>query len=342
MNSMNSDEILKIEALHVTFSTERGPVRAVNGVSLSLKRGEVLGVVGESGCGKTVTGRSIIRLLSEPQAQTPQGSIVYRPRIGEPVDVLKLEQFGKEMCHLRGKEIAMIFQEPMTSLTPVYTVGKQIMEKILTHADVDKAEARAQALELLKRVGISAPEQRIDEYPHQMSGGMRQRVMIAIALACDPQVLIADEPTTALDVTVQAQILALMRDLKSNMNSSILLITHDLGVIGEMADSVAVMYMGRVVEYADSVTLFTKPRHPYTRGLFRSIPLLTKNETSRLEPIAGTVPEPYAVPSGCPFRTRCPHAMPVCEKHDPPPVVTRDGGTVRCWLYNDTDPEGST
>ncbi|MFP4511044.1 MAG: ABC transporter ATP-binding protein, partial [Spirochaetaceae bacterium] len=306
-----------------------------------LKRGEILGVVGESGCGKTVTGRSIIRLLSEPQATTPKGAITYRPREGEPLDVLSLQQFGKEMCALRGKEIAMIFQEPMTSLTPVYTIGKQIMEKILTHSDVDKAEARAQALQMLKRVGIPAPEQRIDEYPHQMSGGMRQRVMIAIALACDPQVLIADEPTTALDVTVQAQILALMHDLKTQMNSSIVLITHDLGVIGEMADHVAVMYMGRVVEYTDSVTLFTRPRHPYTRGLFKSIPLLTKKDSPRLEPISGTVPEPYAVPTGCPFRTRCPHAMPICEKHDPPPTPTPEGGSVRCWLYNDADPEGN-
>ena len=330
---MSQENLLEIKDLHVGFDTYRGIVPAVDGVDLAFPKGQVIGVVGESGCGKTVTALSVIRLLSEPPARIRGGSIRYRTTKDLIVDVSALDNDGIAVRRLRGKEIAMIFQEPMTSLTPVYSIGKQITEKLHVHFDMSKNDARLEALRLLEQVGIGAAKQRLDEYPHQMSGGMRQRVIIAIAMACDPQLLIADEPTTALDVTVQAQILALMQDLRDRTGTSIMLITHDLAVIGEMAQEVAVMYLGKVVEYNTVNGLFSSPKHPYTRGLMRSIPLVSRRKRVRLQPILGSVPDPFARPMGCSFHPRCPVAMDICREKYPPVFQLDEKNTVRCWKY---------
>jgi oligopeptide/dipeptide ABC transporter ATP-binding protein len=303
------ETLLDIRDLRVYFRTGAGVVRAVDGVSYDVRRGETLAVVGESGCGKSVTALSILRLLPSPPAELAGGAI----RFGEE----ELTQVPLErMRALRGDRISMIFQEPMSSLNPVFTVGDQITEGLILHRGLSTSAARAEARRLLDLVGIPSPEARLDEYPHQLSGGMRQRVMIAIALACRPELLIADEPTTALDVTVQAQILDLLRELQQKLGMSILLITHDLGVVAETAHRVVVMYAGRVVERASVESLFARPRHPYTAGLFQSLPRLDQ-DVWELKPIEGSVPDALHPPPGCRFHPRCPFAMSICREVDP-------------------------
>jgi len=305
-----ADVALELRNLRTHFFTDKGVLPSVDGVSYKIYRGETLGVVGESGCGKSVTALSILQLVPSPPGRIVDGEILF-----EGQDLTKLNK--KQMREIRGNDIAMIFQEPMTSLNPVYTVGNQIMEAILLHTDMDRLEARDHGIDMLRKVGIPSPEARFDEYPHQMSGGMRQRVMIAMALACKPTMLIADEPTTALDVTIQAQILDLLRELQAEYGMSTLLITHDLGVVAEMSDHVVVMYAGKVVEYAEVHELFELTLHPYTHGLFRSIPDVGPRKGS-LATIPGMVPAPLDFPSGCRFRTRCPLASSVCAEEEPP------------------------
>jgi peptide/nickel transport system ATP-binding protein len=320
-----SGNLLEVRDLKTHFSTDEGVARAVEGVSFALKPHETLGIVGESGCGKSVTALSILRLIPQPPGRIVGGEILF-----EGVNLLELSE--KEMRAIRGNEISMIFQEPMSSLNPVYTVGDQIQEAILLHQKVSKAEARKRTIEMLKRVGIPAPEARVDEYPHQLSGGMRQRVMIAMALSCNPALLIADEPTTALDVTIQAQILELLNGLQDDFGMAIMLITHDLGVIAETAHRVVVMYAGLVVEEAEVVPLFDEPKHPYTRGLLDSIPKLTEKQ-ARLATIPGTVPNPTEPLPGCPYANRCPFAMDVCWARLPRLGEVTPGHWVRCHLY---------
>jgi len=322
--------LIEVRDLKTYFYTEDGVVRAVDGVSFSIERQGTLGVVGESGCGKSQTALSIMGLVPMPPGKIVGGQVIYH-RDGHPIDLTKLDPKGKEYRSIRGNEIAMIFQEPMTSLNPVYTIGNQIMEAIMLHQKKNKREARELAIEMLRQVGIPLPEQRVDEYPHQLSGGMRQRAMIAMALSCNPHLLIADEPTTALDVTIQAQILELIKSLQEQYHMALMMITHNLGVIAETSDEVVVMYMGKVVEYAPVHEIFHDPKHPYTQGLMESIPALTKKK-ERLKPIKGVVPDPYNVPKGCPFQTRCPHVMEVC-KEMPPLEEIEPAHKVACWLY---------
>jgi oligopeptide/dipeptide ABC transporter ATP-binding protein len=307
--------LLRIENLTVHFRTSNGLVRAVEGAGYEVFRGETLAVVGESGCGKSVTAMAVLGLLPKPPAEIPTGSILFQ---GEDL----LQASTERLQRIRGDRISMIFQEPMTSLNPVFTIGDQIMEGLLLHRGLSRDAARAEAAHLLELVRIPAPEQRLDEYPHQLSGGMRQRVMIAMALACRPELLIADEPTTALDVTVQAQILELLGDLQRELGMAIVLITHDLGVVAETAERVVVMYAGNVVERASVGSLFARPRHPYTAGLFLSLPSLD-TEGDALRPIEGTVPDALNLPPGCRFHPRCPFAMPVCRER-PPALVARE------------------
>jgi peptide/nickel transport system ATP-binding protein/oligopeptide transport system ATP-binding protein len=305
-----AETLLEIRDLKTYFDMEEGVVKAVDGVSYSIGTGETLGVVGESGCGKSVTAMSILQLNPVPPARYEGGEILFRGR-----DLLKVGV--DELRKVRGNDIAMIFQEPMTSLNPVYTVGKQIGEVLELHRKMSRSEARDYAIGMLQKVGIPSAELRIDEYPHQMSGGMKQRVMIAMALACDPALLIADEPTTALDVTIQAQILELLKSMQAEFGMSILLITHDLGVVAETSNHVAVMYGGRIVEYAPTDELFARPQHPYTWGLFQSLPEMHTEGDERLREIEGTVPNPLELPSGCPFRTRCMNAQGICADDEP-------------------------
>ncbi len=316
-------ELLRVTDLHTEFPTDDGLVKAVDGVSFSIDEGETLGIVGESGCGKSVSAFSIMRLL-QPPGRIASGSIMFRGK-----DLTKISD--GEMRQLRGNEISMIFQEPMTSLNPVYTIGDQIAETLLIHQDISKKDAMDQTVDMLRRVGISLPERRVHEYPHQMSGGMRQRVMIAMALACKPKLLIADEPTTALDVTIQAQILELMKELKDQYGMSILFITHDLGVVAEMAQRVVVMYGGQVVEEADVKTLYRRPYHPYTEGLLSSIPRLDR-PPGRLHTIEGIVPNPLHMPSGCRFAPRCPYAEERCNAAPPALVDVGEGAEARCII----------
>lgn len=318
--------LLEVKNLKTYFFTEDGVVPAVDGVDFELKPGQTLGIVGESGCGKSVTSISILRLVPNPPGKIVEGEILF-----EGKDLVQATE--SEMQDIRGNDIAMIFQEPMTSLNPVFTIGKQIMEAIMLHQKLDKNAARERCIEMLKLVGIPRAEQAIDEYPHQFSGGMRQRAMIAMALSCNPKLLIADEPTTALDVTIQAQIIELMKDLKEKLNTAIILITHDLGVVAEMCEHVIVMYAGKVVEEADVVDLFKDPKHPYTVGLMRSKPSL-EGEQERLEVIPGAVPNPLDMPKGCTFHPRCPHAMDICREKAPQLITTEKGRKVRCWLYD--------
>ncbi|OIP30894.1 MAG: peptide ABC transporter ATP-binding protein [Deltaproteobacteria bacterium CG2_30_63_29] len=325
--------ILQLKGLRTYFFTDEGVLPAVDGVSCSIYKGKTLGVVGESGCGKSVTALSILQLVPNPPGRIVGGQVLFKGR-----DLTKLKP--EEMRKIRGNDIAMVFQEPMTSLNPVFTVGNQIMEAITLHKGVDRLEARDLAIEMLKRVGIPNPELRIDEYPHQLSGGMRQRVMIAMALSCSPQLLIADEPTTALDVTIQAQILDLLQGLKENYGMSILLITHDLGVVAEVADDVVVMYAGKVVEYASVNDLFETPLHPYTKGLFKSIPSIGPR-TERLATIRGMVPAPLEFPSGCRFRTRCDLATEKCAAQEPQMDAIRPGHFVACHHSDVTTQERS-
>ena len=321
------DPVLEIRDLRTYFHTEEGVARAVDGVSFAVGRGQTLGLVGESGCGKSVSAFSIMRLVPDPPGRIEDGQILLKGR-----DLLVLDE--EEMRRVRGDDIAMIFQEPMTSLNPVLTCGFQIAEAVVLHQQVPMQEARTRAIEMLQLVGIPAPEQRIDEYPHQLSGGMRQRVMIAMALSCNPDVLIADEPTTALDVTIQAQILALLESLQESLQMAIVMITHDLGVIAETADQVAVMYAGQIVEYAETQALFTRPRHPYTRGLLRSIPRLDA-EQERLDIIPGVVPDARVFPQGCRFAPRCPLADDHCRAEVPPLEEIEAGHWASCWKAGD-------
>ena len=320
---MSKEKLLDVSNLKTHFFTEEGVVKAVDGVDFEIYPGETIGIVGESGCGKSVTSLSIMRLVESPPGRIVDGSIIF-----EGEDLVTKKQ--KEMRKIRGNDISMIFQEPMTSLNPVYTVGNQISEAILLHKDVNKKQARQQAIDMLKKVGIPLPEQRVDEYPHQLSGGMRQRVMIAMALSCDPKLLIADEPTTALDVTIQAQILDLMNDLKKKFGMAIMMITHDLGVISEVSDRIAVMYAGKVMEYTDAISLFKNPKHPYTWGLMHSIPRLDKS-VKKLYAIPGMVPSPLDFPEGCKYNTRCELADEKCKAEEPPLEEIEDGHEVRCW-----------
>jgi len=323
--------LIEVNGLKTYFYTEDGVVRAVDGVDFTIEPERTLGVVGESGCGKSVTALSIMGLVQMPPGKIEAGEILFY-QDGEVTDLTKLNPKGKEYRSIRGDQIAMIFQEPMTSLNPVYTIGNQIMEAIILHQHLNKKQAREKAIEMLRAVGIPVPEQRVDEYPHQLSGGMRQRAMIAMALSCNPSLLIADEPTTALDVTIQAQVLDLMNDLRKEFKTAIQFITHDLGVIADMADDVVVMYLGKIVEGSDVREVFHNPKHPYTQGLMNSIPsLVSKKE--RLTPIKGVVPDPFDVPDGCGFEPRCPHAMEICKTKVPPLKEVAPGHTAACWLY---------
>jgi len=320
------ETLLDVDDLHVHFATEDGVVRAVDGVSFKLERGKVLGIVGESGSGKSVTSMTILGLTRGVNAKF-EGAVRYKDQ-----DLLTMTE--SQLRRFRGNEIAMIFQDPMTSMNPVYRVGDQIMEGILTHEDVSKQTARNRAVQLLRQVGIPHPEERVDDYPHQFSGGMRQRAMIAMAISCNPKLLIADEPTTALDVTIQAQIIELIDRLKDDFDSSVILITHDLGVVADIADDIAVMYAGRMVEYGTKRQVFYDPQHPYTWGLLGSIPRLDREKPDRLTSIAGAPPSLINLPQGCKFRPRCPQAFEKCIEH--PPLENRVGETPphldRCWL----------
>jgi len=331
----NTKPLLDIQDLKTYFTTLDGEVRAVDGVSLTIAPQETWGLVGESGCGKTVTAYSVLRLLPLKYCRIVQGKINFQRRNGEVVDLAQVDPRGDLIRSIRGNEIAMIFQEPMTSLSPVHTVGSQIMEAIQLHQQVSKEEAKKRTIEMLRAVGIANPEQRIYEYPHQFSGGMRQRAMIAMALSCNPSLLIADEPTTALDVTIQAQILELMKSLQEEFHTSILIITHNLGVVAEMADRVAVMYMGKIVESGDARTIFHHPLHPYTIGLMQSVPRMGRNIKQRLVPIAGSVPDPFSIPKGCAFLPRCPAQKKAeCSGPEDVPLTSPEPGHwVRCMLY---------
>ena len=321
--------LLEVKNLQTRFPTRAGLVRAVEGVSFYLDEGELLGLVGESGCGKSITALSIMRLVGPP------GKIVGGEILFGGENLLKASE--ERMREIRGDRLAMIFQDPMTSLNPVYTVGEQIAEALRLHRRLNRKQAREAAVEAMREVAIPDPARRADDYPHQLSGGMRQRVMIAMALACDPKLLIADEPTTALDVTIQAQILELIDELRRTRNLAVLLITHDLGVVAEVADRVAVMYTGRIVEESPVKELFARPKHPYTEGLLRSVPKLTEAEVKkeeRLSTIEGTVPKPTNLPAGCHFAPRCPHRMPRCIEGDIPLYQLDGGVSVRCVLYD--------
>ena len=323
--------LIEVKGLKTYFYTSEGIAPAVDGVDFTVRQEKTLGVVGESGCGKSVTALSIMGLIPRPPGKIEAGEILYN-RNGNTLDLTKLNPKGSEMRSIRGNEIAMIFQEPMTSLNPVYTIGNQIMEAIILHQGLNKKNARDKAIEMLTAVGIPSPKQRIREYPHQLSGGMRQRAMIAMALSCNPSLLIADEPTTALDVTIQAQVLDLMNDLRTEFKTAILFITHDLGVIANMADEVIVMYLGKIVESASVRDIFHDPKHPYTRGLMHSIPSLTTTEKERLVPIEGVVPNLFQLPLGCGFEPRCPKTMEICRTQIPPLKEVSQDHTVACWF----------
>jgi oligopeptide/dipeptide ABC transporter ATP-binding protein len=332
-SATSSVPLLEINNLKTHFTTLDGIVRAVDGVSLEVHAGKTLGLVGESGCGKSVTAHSVLRLLPQRISKIVEGEIIFHRSNDQFVDMTKLNTDGEVIRSIRGNEISMIFQEPLTSLSPVHTVGNQIAETIALHQRVGKRESRERSIDLLKQVGIPNPDQRFDEYPHQFSGGMRQRAMIAMALACNPRLLIADEPTTALDVTIQAQILEVMHKLQEDFNMAILIITHDLGVIAEMADDVAVMYMGKVVERASAEVIFNRPLHPYTVGLMRSIPQMGSRSKERLTPIPGSVPDPFSIPPGCAFSSRCPAPKQSACHQEVPLREIEPGHWVRCTLY---------
>jgi oligopeptide transport system ATP-binding protein len=328
---MNGQSLLEVKDLRISFSTYAGEVQAVRGVSFDLRRGETLAIVGESGSGKSVTAKSIMRLLPEANTMIKGGEIL----LGEE-DILKLSD--KRMQNIRGPKIAMVFQDPMTSLDPTMRVGRQITESLKVHLGLSTHSARERAVELLTLVGIPSPEQRIKQYPHQFSGGMRQRVVIAIALACDPQILIADEPTTALDVTIQAQILELLRELQERLGMSIILITHDLGVVASTAHRIAVMYGGKIIETGTVREIFYNPQMPYTWGLLASIPSPTADRSEDLNPIPGTPPDATDPPKGCPFTARCPYAMRICGEEMPGYTTFSDEHRAACWLHHQMAP----
>lgn len=319
--------LLEIQSLKTHFFSDGRVIPAVDGVDISLREGETLGIVGESGSGKSVTSLSVMRLLPKTGARIVDGQILYKGK-----NLLHLSE--DEMRNIRGDEIAMIFQEPMTSLNPVFTIGQQLSETVMLHRGYSKKEARDHSIGMLKKVHIPRAEKIVDEYPHQLSGGMRQRVMIAMAMSCNPELLIADEPTTALDVTIQAQILDLMRELRNTQGTSILLITHDLGVVAEMCDRVVVMYAGQVVEQADVYTLFENPTHPYTQGLMKSMPKVDA-DLERLDSIPGNVPLPGTIKQGCRFASRCPYVEAKCLAEEPPLFTVKNGQQSRCWLHAD-------
>ena len=320
-----SESLLSVRNLKTYFFTEEGVMHSVDGLDFDLAPGETLAIVGESGCGKSVTSLSIMRLIQSPPGKIVEGEILYQGQ-----DLLKKSE--REMRAIRGNDISMIFQEPMTSLNPVFTVGRQIMESYRIHQGLKKDEARKKTIEMIRLVGIPSPEKVVDQYPHELSGGMRQRIMIAMALACNPRILIADEPTTALDVTIQAQIMHLLMDLKKQMDTAIILITHDLGVVAQIAENAMVMYAGQAVEYAPVKDIYKDPLHPYTRGLLDSIPKLN-DATDRLYSIPGMVPSADKFPEGCRFCPRCDCAMDVCRDKCPPLTTMPDGRKVRCWKY---------
>jgi oligopeptide/dipeptide ABC transporter ATP-binding protein len=335
------DVILRVEGLRAHFKTESGLIQALAGVDFSVRRGEVLGIVGESGCGKSVTAQCIMNMVPRPGKIAGGKITYYRRRHGqssspvEEIQITDLNPRSRDMRRVRGNEIAMIFQEPMTSLDPLYTVGSHLMEAITIHQNVSKQEGREIAENALSKVHLPEPHRVFDSYPHQLSGGQRQRVMIAIALSCNPSLLIADEPTTALDVTTQAQILELMQELRSDTGMSIIFITHDLGVVAEMCNQVAVMYLGKVVEMTDVDSIFYNPKHPYTKALLRSIPRMDEESQTRLEVITGRVPDPSAVPTGCAFHPRCREFVPgTCNVHTPELINLNGNHDVRCLLYD--------
>ncbi len=319
MRASPDDTVLAVADLKVCFDTDDGPVFAVDGVSFKMRRGRILAIVGESGCGKSVTSYSILRLIQKP-GRIAGGTITLYPRAGKPVEIVGLPEKSAALYHLRGGQVSMIFQEPMTALSPVHTIGNQICEAILLHQHVSEEHARILAIDMLRKVGIPGGEKRIDQYPFEMSGGMRQRVVIAMALVCNPELLIADEPTTALDVTIQAQIMRLLKDLQRDLGTTTLLITHDLGVVAQLADDVCVMYVGRIVESGSVRAILKNPRHPYTKALLKSLPSLAQKK-ARLPAIEGSVPSLHDKPAGCPFHPRCPYRKRgLCDKGAPPPI----------------------
>ncbi|MGG3914337.1 ABC transporter ATP-binding protein [Rossellomorea vietnamensis] len=323
---MSKNVVLEVKNLKTHFTSKKGVTKAVDGIDFVLHEGETLGIVGESGCGKSMTSLSILRLVPSPPGKIVDGTVELKGK-----DILKMSD--AELRRVRGNQISMIFQEPMTSLNPVIPVGEQIAEAIRVHQKLGKKDAWKKAVEMLELVGIPSPQQRAKQEPFQLSGGMRQRVMIAMALACNPEVLIADEPTTALDVTIQAQILELMKDLQKRLNMGIIFITHDLGVVAELCDKVAVMYAGQVVEYSSTEALFSHPKHPYTNGLLSSLPKLYEDQ-DELQTMPGSVPSPYDMPKGCRFSPRCPLATAQCHEEEPKLHSLKDGSQIRCFLYN--------
>lgn len=327
--------LLSVQNLKTYFFQDEGTVKAVDGATFDVYAGKTLGIVGESGCGKSVTAQSILRIVDQP-GRIVEGKVTLRQANGDQIELTQLHPNSHEMRAIRGGEIGLVFQEPMTSFSPVHTVGNQIIEAIQLHLDVNKREARKRAVEALGKVGIPKPERRIDEYAFELSGGLRQRAMIAVALSCDPRLLIADEPTTALDVTTQAQILDLMRQLQEQRGMAIMLITHNLGVVAEMADDVVVMYLGRVVEEGPVDDLFHAPKHPYTQALLRSIPSIESTSRVKLPTISGSIPHPYNRPAGCPFHPRCPEFMPgTCDQHVPSLLPVNERQKVSCFLYEE-------
>ena len=338
----STDNVVEVRDLHANFYTTLGVVRALNGVSFNIPRGRVLGIVGESGCGKSITGLSIMQLVPRP-GKVEQGEVIFHDIGEKPVNILTYGRNSDQMRNIRGNSISMIFQEPMTSLNPLFTVGSQIEEAVLLHQTQNHQEARTRAIDILGKVGMPNPARIADSYPHQLSGGMRQRAMIAMALSCTPTLLIADEPTTALDVTTEAQILELMRDLQHEIGTSIMFVTHNMGVVAQMCDEVAVMYLGRIVERASVDDIFYDPKHPYTVALLRSIPRLGTKRHKRLDVITGSTPDPYTPVSGCPFHPRCPSVIPgVCETLVPLETFVNGDPhrTVRCHLYPGSTQDG--
>jgi len=331
--AMETDALLSVRNLHTRFFQDEGTTKAVDGASFDVRAGKTLGIVGESGCGKSVTAQSILRIV-EPPGRIVEGEILLTRPNGTRTDLVELPANGREIRSIRGGEIGLVFQEPMTSFSPVHTVGAQIVEAVTLHNDVTAKEARARGIEALRRVGIPKPERRIDEYSFELSGGLRQRAMIAVALSCDPNLLIADEPTTALDVTTQAQILDLLRNIQRERAMAIMLITHNLGVVAEMADDVVVMYLGRVVEQGKVDDIFHDPKHPYTKALLQSIPSIESRPRVRLPTITGSIPHPFNRPPGCPFHPRCASFMPGrCDSAAPALQPLGEGRAVSCFLY---------
>ena len=325
--------LLEVRNLKTYFHTESGIGKAIDGINFDILKQKTLGVVGESGCGKSVTAMSIMGLVPQPPGRIEEGEILFHGKSGI-TDLTGLDPFGREYRSIRGNEIAMIFQEPMTSLNPVYTIGFQINEALMLHQNLSKSDATKKSIDMLRSVGIPMPEKRVREFPFQMSGGMRQRVMIAMALSCMPKLLIADEPTTALDVTIQAQVLDLMNKLKDEFETSLLFITHDIGVISEMADDILVMYLGRIVESGGVAEVLHKPLHPYTQGLLKSIPSITDKTRQKLQAIEGTVPSPFNIPTGCGFAPRCKKCMDICTEEKPVLKAITGNQRTACWLYS--------